>query len=200
MDPSGATAASAGSGTAATITAFCTTTRPARGLKTEGVLGMDHLTQPNTRTLAHAVADVRYGIVYGSLNERFWQRADTTLNLVQILFGALALTGALAASGILAAVAGVVLACVSAVQLTLQPGRRSFEFREARRQFHELAAQAWSMPLAEVDQRLEQLRYSAPNGLAALARPAQEMVDAAHGHPPRWPRLGLVERLAKALA
>lgn len=155
---------------------------------------------PSQRTQAQAVADVRFAIAYGSLNERFWQRLDTLLNLTQILFGALALSGALASVGVVAGVAGAVLAVVSALQLTLQPTRRSIEFRDARRAFHDLNKQAWALPLQDLDAALEELRKMAPNGLQALNRPAVRMVDRQHGQESSVKSLTWREWLALALA
>lgn len=202
MDSGCAAKAGAGAFTCATPGpgAFADVQTAPRGLTQQGRDTMDTESTARTRTQADAVADVRFGITYGSLNERFWQRLDTTLNLTQVLFGALALTGALAAMGPLAGVAGVVLAVVSALQLTLQPGRRSIDFRDARRAFHALNAKAWQMPLHELDAALEELRMNAPNGLAALNRPALHMLDAQHGHEPRGPALTWAERLALKLA
>lgn len=157
------------------------------------------MTTPPERTLAIAVAEVRFGIQYGALNERFWHHLDTALNLVQISCGALALAGAIAQGTQLVAVGAVVLACVSAVQLTLQPTRRSIAFRDARRLFHELNARAWQLSLQDLDAALERLRADAPPGLAALLMPAQNIVHRQHGGSDVRP-LTLWERLALALA
>lgn len=154
----------------------------------------------DTRTQAQAVAEVRFGVEYAALNERLWQHLDTALNLTQAGFGALALGGALAASGAMAGAAGAVLAVVSALQLTLQPVRRSIAFRDARFLFHDLNKRAWALPLAELDAALEDLRKGAPHGAQALLRPAQQRVDLQHGHVDRVLLLTWRERLAVALA
>lgn len=202
MDTAFAPCASAGpfAGTGPGAGAVCAFVKAAVTLNTKGRLSLMNTEHGAAlRTQAQAVADVRYGIAYGALNERFWQKLDTTLNLAQILAGALALSGAFAQAPTVAGVAGTVVAVVSAFQLALQPTRKSIDFRDARRRFHELNARAWQMPLHELDAELEQLRMSAPNGLAALARPALFQVDAQHGSP-RHERLNWRERLAMALA
>lgn len=152
------------------------------------------------RTQAQAVAEVRYAIEYGAMNERLWQRLDTALNLTQATAGALALAGAMATQGRAAAVAGVVLAIVSALQLTLQPTRRSVAFRDVRLGLHDLAKRAWQLPLAELDAALEDVRKTAPQGLAALGRPAFNAVQRQHGHADKVLPLRWHERLAAALA
>jgi len=152
------------------------------------------------RSLAQAVGEVQYGVEYASLNERFWSHLDTALNLVQVLFGAVALTGFLATNSQLAGIAGLVLAGVSALQLTLAPSKRSVAFRDARVQFHDLKARAWRMDLYSLDSALEALRKAAPQGLRSLARPAQEIVHEAYGAPSPFDRLGILERLAKLVA
>lgn len=152
------------------------------------------------RTQAQAVAEVRFGIEYAALNERLWQHLDTGLNLLQIGLGALALAGALATLGAVAGASGGVLAVVGALQLTLQPVRRSIAFRDARFEFHELNKRAWALPLEDLDAALEDLRKCAPQGMQALLRPAQQRVELQHGHTDRLLRLSWRERLAAALA
>lgn len=150
------------------------------------------------RTLEQAVADVRYGIEFGRLNERFWQRIDTTLNLVQVLAGAMALAGALSRADVLAA-AGLAMAVVSALQIALQPGRRAAGFLVARQAFHALNKRAWQFSVDEIDAALEDLRATAPQGLDALALPALNAVNRQHGQAEQH-RLHLGAKLAAALA
>ena len=152
-----------------------------------------------TRTHAVAMAEVRFGVEYGSLNERLWRHVDTSLNLFTVLCGALALAGALSVTSWLAAAAGVALAINSALQITWQPLKRSIEFRDARFAFHDLARRAGSMPLAELDAALEDLRRAAPIGSDWLLMPAQNRVHAQFGHAPAR-ALNWRERLASAMA
>lgn len=189
-----AIAAKAGTGSGTSSSARSTTGKELKGRQ------QMTMNTPAERTLADAVADVRYGIAYGNLNERFWQRTDTTLNLAQIMGGSLALSGAMAQAPLVAAVAGVLVAVVSGFQLALQPGRRSIDFRDARRKFHELNARAWQMTLQQLDAELEVLRMNAPQGLSAFNRPALLAVDAQHGHDVSDTRLTWRERLALAWA
>jgi hypothetical protein len=151
-----------------------------------------------TRTHGQAVAEVQYAVEFGRLNERFWQRLDTVLNLMQVLAGALALAGAFSAGQWLP-VAGVVLAVVSALQITLAPGRRAAGFLVARRDFSALLMRAWKLDPADLDAELEALRAQAPQGLELLSAPAFNNTSRRNGHdttlPERWPH-----RLARALA
>lgn len=155
---------------------------------------------PHERTLGVAVSEVRFGIQYGLLNERFWQHLDTGLNLAQIGAGALALAGAFTEGTVLTSVAGVAIAIVSALQLTLQPTRRSVAFRDARAKFHDLHARAWDMTLREVDIELERLRRDAPVGMRALLVPAQNIVHRQLGAEDVLLPLTLGQRLALSLA
>ncbi len=159
----------------------------------------DNATPVPMRTHATAVAEVRFGVEFGSLNERLWRHVDTGLNLITVLFGALALAGAMSVTSWMAATAGVVLAVVSALQLTWQPLKRSIEFRDARYGFHDLAQQAAGMSVAEIDVALEHLRRVSPIGSDWLLVPALNRVHAQFGHQPAR-ALNWRERLASALA
>lgn len=151
------------------------------------------------RTREIAVAEVRFAIEFGSLNERFWRRIDSGLNFTTIAFGALALTGAMQSQPWLSASSGIVLAIVSALQIGLQPFKRSVDFRDAKRAFHDLNARSPSLDLADIDAELERLRRDAPQGVDALSMPALNIVNQRHGHgPARTLRFG--ERVAIALA
>jgi hypothetical protein len=149
------------------------------------------------RELGQAVAEVRFGIEYGALNERFWQNIDTVLNWVQVMAGALAV-GGYVTGGPMLATAGAVLAAVSGTQIALQPARRAYTFREARAAWHDLNKRAWQMSLHELDAALEELRKTAPVGLQSLKQPAANAVALREGapvYPLRWH-----ERLLRALA
>lgn len=152
----------------------------------------------SVRTQEIAVAEVRFGIQFGLLNERFWGRIDTLLNFLQVLAGAFALAGVLA-DGVALGVAGASMAVISALQLVLQPGRRAADFRVARRAWHELFKHAWALSLHELDARIEDLRAESPVGLRALEQPALNDIERMHGHEPTE-KLTLMQRLAVALA
>ena len=151
------------------------------------------------RTHGQAVAEVRFGVEYAALNERYWQRLDTAFGVVQVLAGALALAGLLGSVTWLMPLGSGAVAVVSALQITLTPVRRSIAFRDARYAFHALAKRAWGLPLADLDAELEDLRRTAPAGSTLLLRPAQNIVEQQHGHAPAH-RLSWLERCALALA
>ena len=153
---------------------------------------------PAERTVAALVSDVRFGVTYGGLNEAIWSHLDTGLSLIQVLFGALAVAG-LFSGPTLIAVAGVVLALVSALQLGLSPRKRSIEFRDARIRFHELQGRAWSLELQALETELERVRASAPVGLRALSRPAWNIVAESLGSSDQY-KLTRPESLLQALA
>lgn len=185
MDTTEAAVASAG---ACTATAATTTTQRAMTMTIR------------ERTQAIAVAEVRYGIEYASLNERFWLHIDTTLNLVQTVAGALALAGLLGSGSAITAVAGAVMALVSGLQLSWTPLQRSINFRDARHGFHGLAKRAWSMTLADLDAAIEDLRRDAPPGARVLAKPALNAVEAQLGADAPPMPLSMAERAALWLA
>ena len=151
------------------------------------------------RTREIAVAEVRFAVEFGALNERVWQSIDTLLNFGQIGAGALALTGAIVQGTTVAAVAGGVLAAISAIQLSLSPLRRSIAFRDARVKFNALNARAPSMTLEQIDSELEALRSEAPQGMRLLEMPALNIVNVRHGFAPAR-ELKVREKAAMLLA
>lgn len=200
MGASDADAAVAGTRAAAATTAGTATAGTCKTLKGHGHMTTTTHTQASERTLAVAVSEVRFGIQYGLLNERYWQHLDTALNLLQIGAGALALAGALAQGALATSIAGVMIAVVSALQLSLQPTRRSVAFRDARARFHDLHARAWGLTLRELDAELEALRRDAPVGMRALLLPAQNIVHQQIGAQDVVLPLTWGQRLALALA
>ncbi|KWT83886.1 MULTISPECIES: hypothetical protein [unclassified Variovorax] len=135
------------------------------------------------RVHGNAVMDVRFGVCYGELNERFWSHFDTALTLLQITAGALALAGVFARGGWLTALAGIALAGISGLQIGLKPRERSIAFRDTRRNFHDLDIESASLDLPALDRRLESLRRDAPRGMSSFLRPAEDRVRREHGYP-----------------
>lgn len=152
------------------------------------------------RTHGQAVTEVRFGIEYAELNERYWQRLDTCLNAVQVLCGALALAGAIGTQGPVAGLAGVLMAIVSTLQITLAPARRSIAFRDARMAFHDLNERVWTLQLGELDAALERIRKAAPHGLHSLNKPAVNRVHCSMGRKDALEPLSRMERWAEALS
>lgn len=153
---------------------------------------------PQVRTVAIAVAEIRYGIEYGSVNEVFWRKLDTMASVCQAVAGSLAFAGAFSPSGDLFKFAGAAIAVVSATQLVVKPMERAFAFRDARIKFHDLAKRAWDMPLRAIDAELEDLRAHAPRGSTLLAPIALNRVNRQMGHPADAP-MGWANRLAQLL-
>ncbi|MBQ0946335.1 hypothetical protein KAK07_23550 [Ideonella sp. 4Y16] len=121
-----------------------------------------------TRELGAAVSDVRYAVIYGELNERFWTRIDTALSLVSAIGGSAAVATFLAQSNLANAVAGAVLALAGVLGLVLRPGQKASQFREARIGYLNLLGRAWSMQVGEVDAERARLEAAAPIGLDGL--------------------------------
>lgn len=134
------------------------------------------------RTPGHALTDVSFGIEYASLNERFWSTVNTTMNILQILAGFLALAGALDPSDGWGKRAVIALAVLSALQLTLDPVRRSISYRDVRMHFHDLKKRLPGMSLGEIDFTLEDIRKAAPTANRYLIVPAQNNVLRSLGH------------------
>lgn len=147
---------------------------------------------PRTRDHGQAVMEVRFAVAYGELHEKFWSHVDTALTLLQVVAGALALAGVFTPGGVMTAIAGVSLAAISGMQIGLKPRERSIQFRDARRQFHDLDMDSASLELSVLDRRLEMLRRDAPRGFNSFLRPAEVIVLSQHGHPSpalsRWER------------
>jgi hypothetical protein len=151
------------------------------------------------RSIGAAVSDLRYAVEYASLNESFWSHVDASCNLLQALFGALALAGVLGDLG-LVRYAGGGLAVISGVQLALSPCKRTMEFRHARVRFHELLSKSGGMDVIDVDAQLELLRGAAPLGMRTLSRPAYNIVAEGIGKPEERYKLTAFERVLLALS
>lgn len=152
------------------------------------------------RTLNEAMTDVRYACHYGELNERFWRRLDTTLNLVGAAGGSSAIAGALASNAVLGLAAGVALSIASTLQLVLRPGERAIAFRDARRAFLELHAKGWGLTVTEIDAARMRLEAEAPVGLRWLSMPAWNENVRSIGHEQQVRPLRWYERLAQFVA
>jgi hypothetical protein len=152
------------------------------------------------RTVSEAVTDIRYACLYGEMNERYWQRLDTVMNLVGALGGSSAIAGVLASNSTLSLVAGVAVAVASTLQLVLRPGNRSSGFRDTRREFLELEARAWNLSIVELDSARKRIEAQAPIGSRLLALPAWNASVRAIGREDLARPLNLAERAALLLA
>ena len=152
------------------------------------------------RTSSEVFSDVRYAVCYGTLNERFWRRADTMLNLVGAIGGSAAVAGVLGSQATLSLMAGVLVAISSAAQLVLRPADRAQGFKEGRRAFLALEPSAWSASVVEVDAARRRLEAELPIGFRLLEMPAYNAAMRGIGREDLVRPLNWRERIAMAAA
>ncbi len=160
----------------------------------------DTIETPNPRDLGQAVMELRYAIEYGELHEKFWSHVDTFLSFLQIAAGALAFAGVFKPESAVTPIAGVVLALLSAFQLTVKPRERSIQFRDSRRTLQGLNGRAWEMTLEALDAEFERVKSEAPRGIEAFTHPAENRVLARYGYASMMLPLTKTERLVQRLA
>jgi hypothetical protein len=154
----------------------------------------------DNRTHFEAVMDVRYGVCFNDLCERFYSRLD-------MAFGALSLTGGSAAaasvvngSPTLAAAAGLVLAVVAVFERLVGAAKKAEQHAAARRAYGDINALAQAMGVEEIDARLRVLQSSTPSGISSLGMPAYNANLRSAGHAQRVQPLSRIERLAALMA
>lgn len=152
------------------------------------------------RTLAVAVTEVRYAIFFAGRNEAYWRHLDTILNLMNALAGSAAFGALFAQSSTVGALAGICIAIGSCVSLVMKPIDKAIEFRDFRRKFAKLDAEAWEMELADLDMALKVLRQEGPMGFESLGAIAWNDAMLADGHEERVNRLTWFQKLMSFLA
>lgn len=140
------------------------------------------------------MAEVRYGIVFGEMNEVFNRRMNA------LLMFALTLAGLLSAGGFVSNLTkvlpgeavlwwsvglGVVTALSQAARIAFKFKEREAEFKAAKRVFQELEGRGWSMNQGTLYKELAKLRGNAPSGGTWLASAAFNKACEELGHPDR---------------
>ena len=144
------------------------------------------------RTLEVVMAEVRYGIVFGEMNEVFNSRVHRVLNFLAL--AAVALSGA-ALLGLLKEVLQpstvtwwavgciAVAALAKAADVAFRFKERANEFRAAKSGFQVLEGTGWSSNLNTVQKELAKLRSNAPAGGSWIAPLAYNKACKELGHP-----------------
>lgn len=137
--------------------------------------------QTRPREFGEAVMDVRYGVRFNEMNERFYRRLDMTLTALSLVGGTAAVGSLLAQLPSLAAFASIAVASVATCQAVFRPQEAALRHNEFRRRFADLDARAPSMDLQVLDAELRRLQGEAPAGLSGLALPAFARNLRSHG-------------------
>ena len=137
------------------------------------------------------MAEVRYGIVFGEMNEVFNGRVNRILTFLWTIAAALsggsllALLGKVDQSMVLFWTLG--LAVISALALSAQKAfkfhEREGKFHSAKKAFQDLEGKGWSMNQGTLNRELAKLRANAPSGGTWLASLAYNRACNELGHP-----------------
>ena len=144
------------------------------------------------------MSEVRYGIVFGEMNEVFNHRVNSLLFFMLTLCGLLSaggfitnLKGVLPGEAVFvwSVVLGAVTAVTQAARLAFKFKERAAEFRAAKKAFQELEGRGWSMNQGTLTKEIARLRANAPSGGDWLASAAFNKACAELGYPDRKRRM-----------
>jgi hypothetical protein len=184
--------------TAADATGSATLARPepssSASKSAEGIVKMDDSTKVNEaapRTHEVLMAEVRYGIVFGEMNEVFNGRVHRFLSFLWISAAALTGGALLTLLGRLDPTIalpwtislGIVAAVAGAAQKAFKFQDRETKFRETKAAFQEVEGRGWSMNQSALQKELAKLRAKAPSGGTWLAPLAYNRACRELGHP-----------------
>jgi hypothetical protein len=129
-------------------------------------------TRPDGRTHYEAVLDVRFGVHFNGMCERYYNSLDSLIGTVSLIGGSAAAVSFVNKSADIAATAGLVLAVIAIVERLLNAARKAEQHGAAKRAYGDLDAKAGKLSLAQVDAELRSLQASAPSGIRSLLVPA----------------------------
>lgn len=144
------------------------------------------------RTKEELMSEVRYGIVFASMNEDWNCRLRKAFNLLTYAaagfsgVGAMALIGKLGGSDFATWwTAGWALLSVLSAAITkaYHFDKREAEFRKAKAEFESLEGKGWSLHHSDLQRQLGKLRAAAPNGGQWLAPLAYNKACTELGYP-----------------
>jgi hypothetical protein len=161
---------------------------------------VNEASKASERTLAIAITEVRYAIHFAGRNEAYWRHLDTLLNMVNALAGSAAFGAVFAQNTAIGAIAGICVAISSCTSLVMKPIDKAVEFRDFRRRFAKLDAEAWEMTLSELDKVLKVLRQEGPMGFESLGAVAWNDAMLADGHVERASELTWFQRIMSLMA
>ena len=140
------------------------------------------------------MSEIRYGIVFGEMNEVFNSRMNSFVVFASTLAGVLSASGVVAqvtkaTSGDVAiwwALAlGVLSAVAYAAKVAFRFKERERDFRDAKVKFQELEGRGWGMHQSALMKEVAKLRAGAPAGGSWLASAAFNKACAELGYPDR---------------
>lgn len=152
------------------------------------------------RTHYEAVLDVRYGMRYNDLCERFYNRVDFLIGVVTLAGGSGAVVSAVNKDPAWAVVSGIVLAVLAIFGRLLGATRKAEQHGQAKKAYAALDARSHALAVEQVDAELRPLQASSPSGIRLLALPAYNANLRSNGRPELVQKLRFGERLALAFA
>jgi hypothetical protein len=152
------------------------------------------------RTHYEAVLDVRYGMRYNDLCERFYNRLDFWISVLTVAGGSAAVLSAVIKDPEVAAYSGAVLAVIGIIGRQLGASRKAEQHGQAKKAYAALDAKSHALTVEQLDAELKPLQASAPSGIRLLALPAYNANLRTNGRPDLVQELSLGERLAFAFA
>jgi hypothetical protein len=168
-----------------------------RGIaETRGAMDNEVAETPEAKPGSQAVlmSEVRYGIVFGEMNEVFNTRANSLLVFITSLATALAAGGFVSLLSkaldhetvLLWAIGAAIFGALSAAaKVAFKFKERAEQFRVAKKAFQDLEGRGWSMNQNTLTKELAKLRSNAPSGGGFLASAAFNKACAELGYPER---------------
>lgn len=143
------------------------------------------------RTQEVLMAEVRYGIVFGEMNEVFNGRVHRLLSFLWICAAALTggslltIMGKLEPTVVLpwTVALGIIAAVAGSAQKAFKFQEREALFRAAKKSFEDLEGRGWSMNHGALQKEIGKVRAGAPSGGSWLAPLAYNRACKELGHP-----------------
>lgn len=144
---------------------------------------------------------IRYGMRLDELHRRLYGRLSTTISVVLLVAGSTAFATLFGGSATLAGWAGLIVACVTAIDVKLSPAVRASMAAASARRFGELRALVHDRELDEIRRRLAALQAESLDGeIDVLRWVAWNDVMREAGHFDRVKQAGRWQRLIAACA
>lgn len=127
------------------------------------------------RSLYEATLDVRYGVRFNELNQRFYQRLDLSFGFVGLFGGSFAFVGVITEHPVIAATAAALVAACAVLERLIRPVERALDHAAFRRRYADLDARTSGLDLSELDAELRRLQGEGPSGISGLSVPAHNL-------------------------
>ncbi|MEH6413832.1 hypothetical protein [Pseudomonas sp. CGJS7] len=144
--------------------------------------------------------DIDYAVCFSEANCRLFTRLKKVFVLINLLAGSAAMTTLLSKNATIAAIAGIVVAMISMIDLVYDPGAAAAAHMRDKQAFLSLRSRYSRLSLEGGDSELAKIKMSATHGLQSLARPAHNENLRHHGRKEYLVELSRWEQLVKLFA